>query len=62
MTGKTSAGRRGATDDETGAPAERRGLRRLFRRAVDPDRASRRAGTDPFPAVLVSPRVWVALG
>jgi len=62
MTGKTTAGRRGATDDATNAGAEPRGLRRLFRRAEDPDRSSRRAGTEPFPAVLVTPRVWVALG
>jgi hypothetical protein len=36
-------------------------LVRLFRRAVDPDRSSRRAG-EPLPVVLVTPRVWVALG
>ena len=61
MTGKTSAGRRGSADDPTEAAAERRGLRRFFRRP-DRDRSSRRAGADPFPAVLVTPRVWVALG
>jgi hypothetical protein len=37
-------------------------LRRFFRRAADPDRSSWRAGQDASPAVLVSPRVWVALG
>ena len=62
MTGKTSAGRRSRTEDATGATGARRGLRRLFVRAADPDRSSRRAGADPFPAVLVTPRVWVALG
>jgi hypothetical protein len=36
-------------------------LRRLFRRAVDPDRSSRRAG-ESLPAVMATPRVWVALG
>jgi hypothetical protein len=37
-------------------------LRRFFRRAADLDRSSWRAGQDVGPAVLVSPRVWVALG
>ncbi len=61
MTGTTTARRRGATDG-TQTAAEPRGLRRLFRRAEDPDRASRRAGGDPFRAVPMTPRVWVALG
>ena len=61
MTGKTSAALRGTTDDAVGA-TRRRGLRRLFARAVDPDRSSWRAGTDPFPATPVTPRVWAALG
>ena len=61
MTGKHSA-RRGSTSDEVSGAAHGRGLRRLFRRAADPDRASRRAGAEPLPAVLVTPRVWVALG
>jgi hypothetical protein len=40
-----------------------RALRRLLDRRVDPaDRPARRAGVDPFPAVVVSPRVWIALG
>jgi hypothetical protein len=26
------------------------------------DRAPRRAGVEPLPAVIVSPRVWIALG
>jgi hypothetical protein len=60
MTGKHSA-RRASTSDSAAA-VDSRGLRRLFRRAADPDRASRRAGVEPFPAVLVTPRVWVALG
>jgi hypothetical protein len=35
-----------------------------FRRpGPDPaERALRRAGVEPIPAVLVTPRVWVALG
>jgi hypothetical protein len=37
-------------------------LRRFFRRAGDVDRSSWRAGQDAGPAVMVSPRVWVALG
>jgi hypothetical protein len=61
MTGQTSASR-GTTDDATGAAAERRGLRRLFRRAEDPYRSSRRAGTELFPVVMATPKVWVALG
>ena len=37
-------------------------LRRFFRRPADVDRSTWRAGQDVFPAVVVSPRVWVALG
>jgi hypothetical protein len=61
MTGKHSA-RRGSTSDHATGAVEGRGLRRLFRRAADPDRASLRAGVEQFPAVLPTPRVWVALG
>jgi hypothetical protein len=40
-----------------------RALRRLLdRRVATADRPARRAGVDPFPAVVVSPRVWIALG
>ena len=54
--------RHGTTDDGTGTAHGRRGLRRLFARAADPDRSSRRAGGDPVLApARVSPRVWVAL-
>ncbi len=62
MTWGTGARRRGATDDGTGAAAVRRGPGRLFARAADPDRSSRRADGDPFPAVLLTPGVWGALG
>jgi hypothetical protein len=62
MTGTTTSQRRGPADHATTAVAGRRGLSRLFRRADLLDRSSRRAGIDPFPAVLVTPRVWVALG
>jgi hypothetical protein len=37
-------------------------LRRFFRRTPDVDRSTWRAGQDVVPAVMVSPRVWVALG
>lgn len=66
MTGKTGAERLGSTAGTpdgasrwAGAP---RGLRRVFARAADPDRSSRRAGVDLSPAVLMTPRMWVALG
>ena len=41
--------------------AGRRVLRRLFASADDQDRSSRRAGADPSPAAMVTPRTWVAL-
>jgi hypothetical protein len=57
MTGKQGTQRR-ATTDSIG----RRALRRLLDGRVDPaDRATWRAGVDPFASVLVTPRVWVAL-
>jgi hypothetical protein len=62
MTGRTCAGRRGTTDEATGPAAGRRGVFRLFRRAEDPDRSSRRAGVDQLPRVAVAPRMWIALG
>ena len=41
----------------------RRALRRLLDGRVDPaDRPARRAGVDPFPAVIATPRIWIALG
>jgi hypothetical protein len=61
MTGKSGARRHGTTDDATKA-AVRWSLRRLFRSADDPDRSSRRAGSELFPVVVATPRVWAALG
>ena len=65
MTG-TSAGRSAPTEGTSERAAEvsarRRGLRRLFAGPAALERSSRRAGREPFPAVLSTPRVWVALG
>ena len=66
MTGKSSAERllttEGTTQHEAGPTAARRGLRRLFARATDRDRSSRRAGAEALPVVRMTPQVWSALG
>ena len=43
------------------ASAGRRALRRLLTPAADQDRLSRRAGAEPVPAAMVTPRTWIAL-
>ena len=41
--------------------AGRRALRRLLTPAADQDGSARRAGAEPAPVAMVSPRTWIAL-